>query len=232
MIFQNNKDLLSKPGIFFKGGSSGDTYDAAYNARMATIAESQQGMAEDYFNFWKSDYQPMEREQIGANRAMIPYELDFNIRKNMADKSLIPFETEASRKNFALQGAQADAAMELLPLQTDFTLEQIADATTAMRERAPVRSAFFRESVDGVDIESRVNQAAADATQAFMGSTDAMKRNSARMGVNPNSGRFTAMQNKNSIHRAKAIGGAKTNARVNAEQENYDRLQTAMGYGR
>ena len=56
MIFRNDYDhFANKKQIYFKGGDSGDSFDAAYNQRMATIAESQQGMAEDYFDFWQSD---------------------------------------------------------------------------------------------------------------------------------------------------------------------------------
>lgn len=53
------------------GSQTTNTQDTEYNARMATIAEQQQGMAQEYFDFWKSDYQPLEQEQIAANREMI-----------------------------------------------------------------------------------------------------------------------------------------------------------------
>lgn len=63
------------PVALCKGGGGGsqttNTQDIEYNARMATIAESQQGMAQEYFNFWKSDYKPLEQEQIAANREMV-----------------------------------------------------------------------------------------------------------------------------------------------------------------
>ncbi|MDO9083720.1 MAG: hypothetical protein Q7U56_10600 [Humidesulfovibrio sp.] len=63
------------PVALCKGGGGGsqttNTQDTEYNARMATIAESQQGMAQEYFNFWKSDYKPLEQEQIAANREMV-----------------------------------------------------------------------------------------------------------------------------------------------------------------
>lgn len=63
------------PVALCKGGGGGsqttNTQDTEYNARMATIAESQQGMAQEYFDFWKSDYKPLETEQIAANREMV-----------------------------------------------------------------------------------------------------------------------------------------------------------------
>ena len=82
MIFQNNRDWLKtkfdRGLVYFGGGgkSSGSNYDVAYNARMASIAEAQQRMAEKSFSFWETDYKPMEAEQIKANREMIPLEVD------------------------------------------------------------------------------------------------------------------------------------------------------------
>jgi len=61
------------PVSLCKGGGSNSTttVDYEYNARMADIAESQQEMAQEYFDFWKSDYKGLESDQIQANREMI-----------------------------------------------------------------------------------------------------------------------------------------------------------------
>lgn len=63
------------PVALCKGGGGGSqtttTVDYEYNNRMATIAEQQQGMAREYYDFWKSDYKPYEQAQIQANREMI-----------------------------------------------------------------------------------------------------------------------------------------------------------------
>lgn len=53
------------------GSQTTNTQDTEYNARMATIAEEQQKMAQEYFDFWKSGYKPLEEDQIAANREMI-----------------------------------------------------------------------------------------------------------------------------------------------------------------
>lgn len=225
MIFQNNRNYFSRRQVYFKGGggSSGDTYDKAYNARMASIAEAQQSMAQDYFDFYKSDYQPMEREQIAANREMIPYETELSKEKIQAEMDLLPGQV-------ALGKAQNESALALLPGQTELTQMQIDDSMAAIGEKAPVRQAFFEASLNGVDVESRANRAAADAAHAFMSADGVARRNTARMGVNPNSGRFADMANTNALNRAKTIGGATTQARFGAEAENYQRLSNAMGY--
>jgi hypothetical protein len=216
--------------VFFKGGG-GDSYDVAYNARMATIAETQQGMANEYFQYWQESYRPMEEEQISANRELLPHETAFRAEQIHHGQELLPHETEARKKEIALTNAQGQAAMRLLPQQTALTERQIGDSMVHIAERAPVRSEFYNQALNGVDAESWASKAAADATQAFMGSQASMTRSAARMGVNPESGRFAGMQNSVAMDRAKAIGGAKTTARTAAEGESFNRLNTAMGYG-
>jgi hypothetical protein len=56
------------------GDGGGESYDAAYNERMASVAEQYAAMAEEDQDFWESDYKPMEAEMIAANREMIPVE--------------------------------------------------------------------------------------------------------------------------------------------------------------
>ena len=197
-------------------GSSNDsdTYDAAYNDRLATIAEKEQAISQEYFDFWKSDYRGMEQAQIAANMRMIPSETDLNIAQNEAEMSLLPGQTELTQATNA-------ANLSLLPLQTDFTKLQISDATQAINDKAPVRSKFFNESLTGVNVNDRVDKAGADVMQAYQNSDDIMRRDAARTGINPNSNRFTSNMNTNSLNLAKNTALAKTTARDNAEKENY-----------
>ncbi len=216
---------------FKGGGGGGDSYDAAYNARMATIAEAQQGMAETYFNFWESDYKPMEQAQIQANQKLIPSETNLALAQNKAAASLIPGQTSYAQ-------AGIDSAMKLLPHQTDTAISQMGaqramadDQITNIEGRAPVRDAFYQSALTGMDPDMMANRAAADATQSFMGANSTMRRNAARMGVNPASGAFQGMANQNALNQAKTVAGASTQARTQAENDNFTRLQSAMGYG-
>ena len=109
-----------------------------------------------------------------------------------------------------------------VPEQTDYLVQAMGDS-----ER--VRSAYYDEALNGVDIDARVNRAAADATQAFMNSSEQLSRNAARMGISPSSGAFAGYANQNSLDQAKLVANAKTQARTQAEQENFDRMTTAMG---
>lgn len=53
-------------------GGGGSGVDRAYNRRMATIAEKQQAMSDEYMNFWRESYKPMEEAKIKANIGLIP----------------------------------------------------------------------------------------------------------------------------------------------------------------
>ena len=50
------------------------------------------------------------------------------------------------------------------------------------------------------------------------------------MGVNPNSGRFQGIAAALDTQKAAQLAGARTQARVGAEQENFDRLKSAASF--
>ncbi|WP_031485687.1 hypothetical protein [Maridesulfovibrio frigidus] len=94
------------------GGGGSDSIDEKYNDRMATIYEAQQGMAEDYFDFWKSDYQPMEKEQIAANRKLIPHQTALAEEQITSSRELLPLQTEASKKQLNVRQDFMDEAQK------------------------------------------------------------------------------------------------------------------------
>jgi hypothetical protein len=64
--------------------------------------------------------------------------------------------------------------------------------------------------------EKLAGQAAADVTKSYQGGLDSNQRNMERMGINPNSGRFAAINNETSLAQAKDTAGAMNNARQGA----------------
>lgn len=113
------------------GGGGGDTIDKEYNRRMAAIAEAQSGMAQQYFNFWKTDYRPLEREQIQANRELLPYQTGL-AKLNMAAQS----------KDIQNRMHESELAK---PVMTEFYKEALrgTDENAAVNEaRADVAGAF------------------------------------------------------------------------------------------
>jgi hypothetical protein len=85
------------------GSTTINSQDEAYNARMAAIAEQQQAMAQEYYGYYKDYYQPYEKEQIAANRGLLPYQT------GLQQKALIA-GAEALDPNAAMDTAAADVA--------------------------------------------------------------------------------------------------------------------------
>jgi len=219
------------PVALCKGGGGGDAVDEEYNARMATIYESQQGMAEEYFDFWKSDYQPMERKQIAANSELIPYQADLMKQQIAAQSELLPLQTDLSKE-------QIGARRELIPLETGLSKEQIASKrellplqTEAKKKQYGVRQELMDQALKGVDVDSRVSQAEADVSHGYGMAGAKAQRNFSRAGLNTNSGRFAAMQKDLTLSQAQSAAGARTKARRNAEEENFRRLGAASSIG-
>lgn len=54
------------------GGGGGDTIDKAYNKRLAKISERQMSMSEEYMDFWRQSFRPLEEARAQANLELIP----------------------------------------------------------------------------------------------------------------------------------------------------------------
>lgn len=88
-------------------------------------------------------------------------------------------------------------------------------------------SDFYKQSQEGLNVNEQMNMAQADVAQAFANTQAAQNRDMARMGVNPNSGRFADQSRLNATNQALATAGARTNARMATEDVNYNRLSNA-----
>jgi hypothetical protein len=76
------------------------------------------------------------------------------------------------------------------------------------------------------------SQAGADVTNAYNGALDSNQRNMERMGVNPNSGRFAAINNETNLAQAKDTAGAMNTARNNTITQGMALRQGAAQFGR
>ena len=194
-------------------GSSQTTVDTEFNRRLATIYERQQDIADQYFSYWEEYQKPYEIEQTQANTELLPY------------------ETDAAKNKSILESQQAQASSELLPAQTELAKAQIADRQSTLGMMQPLKSEFFQQATEGVDVNSRVAQAQADVANGFAGANEENARTMSRMGVNPNSGKFAGVNASQNIAKAAAVAGARSQARNSAQDENFKRLQVGMQYG-
>jgi len=199
------------------GGGGGDSYDRAYNARMATIAEAQQSMGTELFDFWKSDAKPLEQAQIASNLELIPY------------------QTEAEKERIGFEGEQMGYARELLPMETGLRKEQIgleSERTSAATELVPYQTETALTAMGGArsmmeqagDINQRewMGTAQADVAQGYAGAEAQINRQ-----FTPGSPEHSkAMQNLR-FEKAKQVGGARTMGRRAAGEEKFRRTGAA-----
>lgn len=184
------------------GGGSVNSVDYEYNARMASIAEEQQQWARAYYDMWQKEFKPYEIAQARTNMQNLPLE------------------------NSVYRG-QLEAARDLLPLESDLYRQQLKAEAELLPQQTEATKNFLSASAKGVDVAERMGMAKADVASAWKGMNDATARANARMGVNPNSGRYQGTQAALATQQAAQTAQAVTGARVGAEQENYDRLMKA-----
>jgi len=239
-ILEEDSFKYTGPVSECKGGGSSSTtsVDKEYNAGMLALSKEQQGWAREMFDVFKSGLGPGDTSEleymqnvINANQKLLPAQtalersqMGFEEKKIEAETELLPSQTKTALSQLELEQGKIGAGMELLPGQTELAKTQISDTMAGIKERAPVRTKFFKEAAEGVDVNERMNLAQADVAQGFAGAEGIVRRNAARMGRNPTNIDFGDM----ATNRAKAIGFARTKARTGAEDESWNRLRGAM----
>ncbi len=130
--FEHNGPISKCKG----GGTTINSIDEAYNARMATIAEAQQQMAETYFKFGQEEYRPYESAMLQANMGLIPQETALRKQQIESEIGLMPMRTEAMRAQLGgapaaieqmYQSADVDIGDKMAQAQADVT-QQFAGA--------------------------------------------------------------------------------------------------------
>jgi hypothetical protein len=168
-----------------------------------------------------------------------------------------PLIGEAARDNAALAREQHELAKEQLAWEKDRAIkqdpliekvvnQQIAsgDANAARAESqwqiyrdlfAPIEERMVKDAneFDSPERKSRMAaEAGADVGRGYDAAADTNQRQMERMGINPNSGRFQAMNNEMSINRAKDTAGAMNKARRDTELLGMSQRQSAANFGR
>ena len=126
--------------------------------------------------------------------------------------------------------AQAQANLEMLPYETNLYKQTLQSATSLLPQQTEAAQKYLDASTKGVDVNERMALATADTANAFKDTTAANTRAAARLGVNPNSGRYQGIAAAQQTTQAAQLAGARTQARVGAEAEKYDRLKNAASY--
>jgi hypothetical protein len=124
---------------------------------------------------------------------------------------------------------------------TNPSIGNVTGAGSALMGFGEDLSGMFNETFPGIyqslieqsriDPEQYVGKAAADTTDAFAGALETQRRSATRMGVNPNSGRFAALEQNWARAMAATKSGAMTDARFKANDTKFARTQAAANVG-
>lgn len=124
------------------GGSSGSSYDASYNSRIAALMESAD-----------------ERTQALYENYMTGGGLDYENAQYAAGLELLPAQTE-------LAGLQLSSATELLPYQTELSKAQLGLDLQSTGYKSDIMSKFY-EALGQNNPELEASQAGTDVAESY-----------------------------------------------------------------
>lgn len=135
-----------------------------------------------------------------------------------------PYERQMVEANMGLINPNA----ELVKSQFESQKDLMPLRTQAEKGALQAAGRLYETVSRPVDINQRMGQAQADVEQAYAQGAGGMRRNLSRMGLAPGSERMTTAMRDMAFDKARAIGGARTTARLNAEREDLSRLGMAL----
>lgn len=241
------------------GATTTNTQDTEYNARLASIQESQQQMAETaFYDIWTGS--PGSVQQTASSVLSTPggtFRGIFPSIPNVAQPSTVETTPRASAfdgddlstygyrdltldqmkaqgllmpQETQLSKAQIEADIMNLPSLAGLEKDVAEDARTLLRERAPARTKFFEESVKGVDPTEEMDKAQASVEHGF-GVGERSLRSKAFEYGGVTSNQAANIRKAMLLNKAKGIAGARTTARDKASDTNYARLEKAASQG-
>lgn len=160
-----------------------------------------------------------------------------------AAKEIAMIQKGTADEMLAFYKQQYDDIKPLLQQVTNAELDMMAANQKRADEYANYERTTFRPLERGIvadaasfDTEAKreelAGKAAADVNAAFTNARGQENRSLQRMGINPNSGRFAALNSQLTLGQTAALAGAKNQARENAEQMGFAKKMDAAGLGR
>jgi len=126
-----------------------------------------------------------------------------------------------------LEKSQLQAAQNILPLQEEYASTLLKDQTSAINQRAPLRTKLY--NLAGEDDTNRmVSQAQADVQHSYDNTQKQFERRMFLAGISPNSSSYVSALNSRNLDKARMIAGARTLARDKAKDKQFNRLRTAL----
>ena len=168
--------------------------------------------------------------RLGEEQRLTGPRTDLALQGIGTQSRLLPYDEAAQRTGFQLQTDQNVAGRHLLPRQVLLTESDIARQQALMPERQFAQHKFYQDANHGVNPEEWAARAGIDVGAAYAGADAALRRDAARMGVDPSSGRFASAQGGYGLNMAKDLAQARTQGRRAGEDENWQRRVMAANY--
>jgi hypothetical protein len=179
----------------------------------------------------------LEAEKYRAAGQALPAQLEAELAAleqatstSQYSTKLNPYLFDAAKEETLLGEEEAEAKRSLLPLETDYRRGLLQSEAQLRPLKTGMASKFYKEALQGVDVESRMDTASADVAHSFKDATAGNLRTARRLGLNPNDPRTLSMLQTSGLDMARGIATARTTARTGAETENFDRLLAGMQY--
>lgn len=194
-----------------------NNYDPEASRRMAEVAERQVSLQEQMMSYYEDVFQPYETEAVDIARANLEGRGALDREQIAAQRNLLGDRTELEQRAIREQIRDIEANRELRDAAREEQMREI-ERTSLVADR------FYDTALRGVDVEGRLQTATADVSQGFTQAQQQTARMAGRYGVSPRAADFTT----SGLEQAKAIAGARTATRRDADRENFSMLQSAM----
>lgn len=163
----------------------------------------------------------LEQRKAGDVRGYDPEaqtsELDYLQKVINANAGILGLQTDVSK-------AQLESQKELIPITTDITKQQL----WSQKQRQGLATKFLRDAKEGIDVNERMDQAQAAVQHGFKNADKSIALDVSQYGLDPGSGRFTGHKRSQALAEASGIAGARTAAKNQAEQEDFERKRQAL----
>lgn len=140
-----------------------------------------------------------------------------------SNQQLLGLQTSTSKKELELALATATANKSLIPYQTEAAKQQAKLSSTQDKLKTGLSKTLFADINKGIDVEGRMNEAQADVQHGFQLAGEAMRKDISSYGLDPSAGRYASQNRATEMAQATGIAGARTLAKNTAEEEDFSR---------
>jgi len=163
-------------------------------------------------------------------------EMDYLQQIVDANASLLGLETDVSESELELAGATAEASTSLIPYQTEASKQaallssgQSEASLSLLPQVTALKSDYLTDVSEGTDIGEAMDQAQASVQHGYKLANEASRMDISSYGLDPSSGKYTSSNRDIAMSEAADIAGARTAAKEEAEDTDFDRQTTALG---